>query len=403
MRAASLALVGTLGIPALALGADGLIVDGLIDLRAVHTAASLSYLNGGIGTVRFDDEHEGVRLGRASLSLRFRISETLTATTVIDTYDDGDINGLGVTEAFVQWRPFPSKAVRWQVKAGAFYLPVSLEHRLIGWSSPYTLSASALNTWIGEEFRVLGTEVEGRWLGASRGYHGDIALIGGVFGWNEGAGAVIAQRGWALTDRPSYVFGALGAQRPGLYFQFDGRAGVYGGLAWHHHENFELRALHYENRADPAAANLDGYGGWNTRFDTLGARWEPLDRLTLAAQYLSGRTAIGPNDSDQQLLMNLTAWYALASFELPRDRLTLRYDRFSTLQTSGFYGPPADEAGHALTAAVMHRLDEHWELAAEWLRVDSRFPPRTAYGGPAATTDSQVQLAVRYRFRFAAL
>jgi len=400
MRGAGPCLLGALLVCGIARADDRLQLDGLIDLRLVHTDAQPSYLYGGLGTVRFDDDHDGLRLGRASLALRTRLSETVTATAVVDAYDDGDINGAGVSEAFVQWRPFPSNSVRWQLKAGAFYLPVSLEHRLLGWSSPYTLSASAVNTWVGEEFRVLGAELEARWLGGAHGYRGDIALVGGVYGWDEGAGAVIAQRGWALTDRPSFVFGELGQARPGLYYQFDSHPGAYGGISWRHHERLEVRVLHYDNRADPAASNLDGDAGWNTRFNALGARWEPLDRLTFASQYLDGRTAVGPNGSPYQLLMNLSAWYGLASLEFSRDRVSVRYDRFATRQVSGFYGAPADEAGHALTAALIHRLTEQWELAAEWLRVESQFPPRAALGIPVASTDTQIQLALRYRFRF---
>ena len=129
------------------------------------------------------------------------------------------------------------------------------------------------------------------------------------------------------------VFGELGSQRLGLYYQFDRSPGWYGGIAWRHHERLELRALHYDNRADPAASNLAGYSGWNTRFNTLGARWEPVDPLTLTAQYIEGRTAIGPNGDPGQFLMDLSAWYALASLERGRNRLSARYDRFSTRQT----------------------------------------------------------------------
>ena len=227
MRGAASALLVSLGLAGSAAAQERLTLDGLIDLRAVHTDATPSFLYGGLGRVRFDDDHQGLRLGRASLVARLRLTETLGATVVADAYDDGDINAVGVSEAFVQWRPFPSSSIRWQARAGAFFLPVSLEHRLLGWTSPYTLSASALNTWIGEEFRVIGAEVEARWLGAASGYRGDIALVGGAYGWNEGAGVVIAERGWALDDRPSVAFGALGAQRPGLYYQFDGEPG------WH--------------------------------------------------------------------------------------------------------------------------------------------------------------------------
>lgn len=379
---------------------ERLIVDGLVDLRAVHTDATTSFLDGGLGRVRFDDDHEGLRLGRASLGARLRLTDTVGATVVADAYDDGDVNAVGVSEAFVQWRPFPTSSVRWQAKAGAFYLPVSLEHRLLGWTSPYTLSASALNTWIGEEFRAIGAEVEARWLGASHGYRGDLALVGGVYGWDEGAGVVIAIRGWALTDRPSVAFGELGQRRVGLYYQFDHEPGWYGGISWRHHDRFEARALHYDNRADPAATNLKHFSGWNTRFDTLGFRWEPVDAVTLVAQYLDGRTAVGPNGDPDQFLMNLSTWYGLVSLEAGRNRLSARYDRFSTHQLTGYYGPPSDDAGHGLTVAFMRSLTEHWELAAEWLRVESRFPPRAWLGLPPAATDTQLQLAVRYHFRF---
>ena len=221
-----------------------------------------------------------------------------------------------------------------------------------------------------------------------------------MFGWNEGAGVVMAERGWALTDRPSLVFSGLGQRRPDLYYEFDGRPGAYAGLMWRHHEQLELRALYYDNRADPAAQNTEGDAGWHTTFSTTGARWEPLDNLTVVAQELQGRTAVGPNGSDEQFNLRFSTWYALASFDYRRERLSVRFDRFSTHQESGFYGPPpADETGHAFTVALMHRLSERWELAAEWLRVNSQFPPRIDAGLPAASTDTQIQLAVRYRFR----
>jgi hypothetical protein len=394
-------LVAAAGIPAIARADDTLILDALLDLRAVHADTEPSYVYGGVGPTRFDDDHDGLRLGRASLSARLRLTDTVGATAVIDAYGDGEPNPVGVSEAFVQWRPFPSSAWRWQVKGGAFFLPASLEHRLAGWTSPYTLSASALNTWLGEEFRVLGTEVEARWLGAATGYRGDVGVFVGVFGWNEGAGVVMAERGWALTDRPTLIFGRLARNSERLYYETDGRPGAYAGLSWRHHDRLEVRALGYDNRADPGASNGSGETAWRTRFVTVGARWEPLDWLALLAQHIDGSTAIGPNGSSEQFVMNYSSWYALASVERGRDRLSVRFDKFATEQLSGFYGPPpADETGHALTAAWMHRFDEHWELGAEWLRVVSDFPPRAAAGFAPAATDTQVQLAVRYRFRF---
>jgi len=399
MRRVLLGILGVLGAAA-APADERWSVDGLLDLRAVHAEGPPGYLYGGVNTVRFDSDHEGLRLGRASVDGRVQITDTVSASTVVDAYDDGDMNAVGVSEAFILWRPFPGNALRWRVKAGAFFLPASLEHRLAGWASPYTLSASSVNTWLGEEFRVLGTEIEARWLGASSGYRGDVGVSVGVFGWNEGAGVILADRGWALTDRPSLLFGHLGVQEYDLYYEVDRRPGAYAGLSWRHHERLEVRALRYDNRADPAAHNLGGdHQAWHTQFTTIGARWEPLDWLALLAQRLEGMTSIGPNGSDGQFRMQYAAWYALASAEHGHERFSIRYDHLSTEQLSGFYGPLANEAGHALTAAWMHRLADHWELDAEWLRVVSDYPPRLAAGFAAAETDTQVQLAIRYRFR----
>ena len=44
------------------------------------------------------------------------------------------------------------------VKAGAFFPAISLENDDLGWTSPYTLTPSAINSWIGEELRTIGSE-----------------------------------------------------------------------------------------------------------------------------------------------------------------------------------------------------------------------------------------------------
>ncbi len=72
---------------------------------------------------------------------------------------------VDVTEAWLEWRPVPQSAWRSNVKIGAFYPPVSLEHRAPGWSNPYTISSSALNTWVGEELRTIGVGYELEHLG----------------------------------------------------------------------------------------------------------------------------------------------------------------------------------------------------------------------------------------------
>jgi hypothetical protein len=384
-----------------ALADDRLDIVGALDVRWVHASGELSYLNGGLGITRFDPEHEDFRLGRAFLAPRLRLTDALSLHAVIDTYGDHDRNPVDLSEFWLDLRPFPTSAIRWHARFGAFHMPVSLENRGVGWTDVYSITPSALNTWTGEEFRTIGAELEARWLGASQGYLGDFAIIGAVYAWNDPAGALLADRGFALTDRPSTLFGGLGRPPTTFYHEIDRKPGYYGGLTWRHHDRLEIRALRYDNRADPGASTTAGGGAWRTRFSSFGARLEPSARWTFIAQYLSGDTAVGSNfDGPDQFLMNYHVAFALASYEWGQERLTVRRDVFGTHQTSGFYELSSNQIGNAWTAAWTHELGGHWQLATEWIRVWSQFPPRAAFGIPPAVLQSQVQLALRYRFRF---
>jgi hypothetical protein len=326
----------------------------------------------------------------------------LTLHAVIDDYGDHDRNPVDLSEFWLDVRPFPVSAIRWHARVGAFHMPVSLENRGAGWTDVYSITPSALNTWTGEEFRTIGAELEARWLGASQGYLGDFALIGAAYAWNDPAGKLLADRGFALTDRPSTLFGGLGRPPTSFYHEIDRKPGYYGGITWRHHDRLEVRALRYDNRADPGASTRDGHA-WRTRFSSFGARAEPSAHWTLIAQYLSGDTAVGSNFAGpDQFLMNYHAAFALASYEWNRERLTIRRDVFGTHHTSGFYELPSNQVGNSWTAAWAHELGGDWQLTTEWIHVWSRFAPRAAIGLAPALPESQLQLAVRYRFRFSA-
>jgi hypothetical protein len=123
----------------------------------------------------------------------------------LDAYADYGGNPADLSEFYLDVRPFPTTSVRWRARVGSFFMPASLENRGIGWTNVYSITPSAINTWLGEEFRTIGAELEVRWLGASSGYLGDVALIAAAYGWNDPAGVLIAKRGFALTDRPLHL------------------------------------------------------------------------------------------------------------------------------------------------------------------------------------------------------
>jgi hypothetical protein len=379
---------------------DRFTMDGDLDVRWVHATGDPSFLNGGLGILRFDPDHEGLELGRAFLAPNWRIDDLVSLHAVVDTYGDHTRNPVDLSEFYFAVHPFPTGAVRWRARVGAFYMPVSLENRGIGWTDVYSITPSALNTWLGEEFRTIGAEVEARWLGASSGYLGDIALIGAVYGWDDPAGRLLAERGFAMTDRPSTLFGDLGSPHVSFYHEVDHKPGYYAGLSWRHHDRLEIRALRYDNCADPAAQTGSNVYAWRTRFTSAGARLEPDAHWTFIAQYLDGNTAVNPEDFGN-FLMNFRAAFGLASFEWGSERLTARYDTFHTHQVSGFFAPPGNGDGHAWTFAWTRDFGEHWQFVAEWLRVFSSFPPRAEIAEPVFQTQTEIQLAVRYRFQLA--
>jgi hypothetical protein len=380
---------------------DRLDVTGDIDLRWVHATGDTSYLNGGLGVLRFDPSHEGVELGRAFVAPTLRLTDTVTLHAVFDAYGDYGGNPVDISEFFLDVRPFPSNSVRWRARVGAFFMPVSLENRGAGWTDVYSITPSAVNTWMGEEFRTIGAEVEARWLGASTGYLGDVALVAATYGWNDEAGELLADRGFALTDRPSTLFGGLGKPPIAFYHEIDHRPGYYGGVTWRHHDRLEVRVLRYDNRGDPGASTPSGDFAWRTRFTSAGARLEPSAHWTFVAQYLNGDTAVGADTlGDNQFLMRFQAGFALGSFEWAHERISLRYDDFHTHQVSGFYGPPSNDTGHSWTLCGAHEYGDHWQFLMEWLHLSSSFPPRLTIGSPEVQGQSQLQVAVRYKFRF---
>jgi hypothetical protein len=380
--------------------------DASIDVRAVSSDATQSRLTGGLGQLRFDDTQDGLRLGYLELGYHADPTPTLRINAQAYAYGDHDVNTLDLTELYADWRPVPTSEWRSSVKVGAFYPEISLENRMSGWRSPYTLSFSAINTWVGEELRTIGAEYSLDWLGRSHGHDFDFSLNAAAYGWNDTAGTVLATRGWGLNDRQSTLFGRYAndggplPQRTLFYDDLDKRAGYYVGAAANYRGLLEMRALHYDNHANLASESAQlNDSAWLTSFDSLGARWTPSDDWTFIGQWLHGRTY---QDSD----VPHNAWsynseFLLASLQRGAMRYSVRYDRFEMQQTySSFEYIPilmADH-GHAWTVACIREFNRHWSMTLEGIESDSTMPLRTLIGDPPYAREQQLQLALRYDF-----
>jgi len=389
-------IVALLGLPLVSHATDWELS---LDARLVNSDAERPFMEGGLGTVRFGSNDDGLQLGRARFAITQQLGELWSAHLDASMFDDRDRSPVGVTEAYLLFRPYPLAGYRFRLKAGGFYPPISLENRASGWESPYTLSYSAINTWLAVEVRTLGLEGQLDWLGRHSGHAWDLGMTAGVFGWNEGAGVVLANDGFSISDRQTPLFGRVG--QPGVpplsgaepFLQFDHREGVYGGFEARYLDRVVVRALRYDNRADPTQIDsVSGAIAWDTRFNSAGVRIEGDQGWTGIAQWLDGETTIAPQG--MQLSWPFRAEFALLAKRFGHSTLSVRYDRFEvdSIGTGG-YGA---QNGHAWTAAYVFETNAHWRFTLEWVQVVSSSYNREDLGGPPILTERQLQLAVRY-------
>jgi hypothetical protein len=374
--------------------------DASLDMRLVGADSPTAFLDGGLGVVRYGDNRDGVQLGRARFALSQEVGDLLTFKADASAWGQHDRNPIDLTEAYLQLHPYPWGDWRARVKLGAFYAPLSLENRAAGWESPYTLSSSAMDSWVAQELRTIGTEIKLEWLGTHSGHDFDIGAAFGVYGWNQGAGASLTHSGFTITDWQGSLFGRVG--RPtGLtpavdeYHQFDNRAGTYLGLDVHYLDRVTLEGLHYDNHANPSVedSNTDAYA-WQTRFDTVGLRAETDAGWTAIIQWMAGTTYVEPEG------LGLLEWdfvtrYVLVAKRSGQSTVSARYDDFTVSGKQIF--PFGDQAGHAVTLAYRYEPNALWRFTLEWVRARGFQSNRAIFAGetPFATM-SDVQLAIRY-------
>jgi hypothetical protein len=371
-------------------------VEATLDLRLVQSNGRNSFLDGGLGKLRFDGDDDGVQLGRARFAWRDIVAGNWHANVDLSAWSLNDHRAIDLTEAWLEWRPVPKSAWRSNLKIGAFYPPISLEHRASGWTNPYTISSSALNTWVGEELRTIGVAYELEHLGIASGGHWDLGAHAAVFGWNDPAGIILALRGFSLNDRQTPLFGRIGSYAFGgreqrvLFSEIDDRPGYHAGVYAKSDLGVELRALHYDNRADPTVykASISDYA-WLTRFNSLGARYDGPAGLAVIAQWLKGTTDASADPANH---WGFETSFLLVAREFGRHRFAVRYDDFKVWMPSW---PESDDRGHGWTLGWTLKLQQHIELAAEWLQIHSDSGNRAALGESPHARERSVQLAVR--------
>ena len=376
---------------------------GLIDARLVAADAERTWLDGEFGKTRYGagESSTDLRLAEASLIALPRFGWSTSGYLHLKT-DPEQVHALDIVEGYLAWAPVSTSAWRFRTKLGAFYPPVSLENTGIGWTSPYTLSYSAINSWVGEELRGFAAEASV----IRNGELHDVSAVASLTAANDRAGTLLYRRGWALHDfkpgmndtyplppRPWAPAAEPELETP--FLEIDEHPGYYAGLNWRYDKRYSLHALHFDNRADPASRE-SGEAGWLTRFDSLGMQLEFDHGITVLAQYMTGDTLIDIGTRD--IVLDYQAAYLLASKVLGKHRFTLRNDWFDTVHRDASYGSDLSEDGTAVTFAYSYALTEKQRLFVELMQIDSLRESRDAIGREEDVRDRQIQIGWRLFF-----
>ncbi len=155
---------------------------GVVDFRATNSnSLAKSYIAGGQGKFGLSDGTQ-FSIAQAGAQLAVTWENGLSAHGVINSYIDDEDSAFGVTEAYIKYKTLPNQSgYRFQTKAGIFYPEISLENNAYAWASKNTLNSSMINTWIGEEIRVFGSEFKVTRLGRMNNDAFDLSLSASVF------------------------------------------------------------------------------------------------------------------------------------------------------------------------------------------------------------------------------
>ncbi len=389
-------------------------LQGLAWARGIETEGQPSWMEGGFGRLTDGASAPGTSVGvarfQAQLGLEWKPTETLLVHAHGLARKEGRRDGgerFGLTEAFVQYRPDLSAAVSLRVRGGTFFPQTSRENVGPLWSSPYTLTLSALNTWIGEEMRLTGLEsvVVVRSPGGS-----ELQLAATAFAANDTLGTLVAWRGWSFSDRLTVVgetvpLPPLTSFRPGREFsrqqpgtrpidEIDDRVGWQARARWSRRDVVLLQAAYTDNGGDRELYHRQY--SWRTRFGQVAAELHVTPSLVLLGEAALGDTGMGPADSGH-VDVRFHVAYLMASWGGARARLSARYDRFYNQDRDGT-AEPDDESGSAWTLAALWRPEPHVRLGVEALQVHAR-RPAAAFSGANPDTDARrLQGEVRLTF-----
>jgi hypothetical protein len=370
MRAVRITLA-TLAL-AFALGANAqqtFVIDGFLTARGVNADdRRLTWLERGPG--KFDARGNDL-FAVAQIGADWTPSEHFDAhVSGLARHEPSSFGGrrAGLTEAYVD-----ASAGGFQLRLGQFFLPTSRENKGLLWTSPYTLSFSALNTWVGEEVRPIGADLQ--WKSQFYWTVGATAFRG-----NDTSGTLLAWRGWAMGSRlsvydeplplpPLSDFPLQQDHTVPFSSDLDGRTGIAGRVRFSLPERANVQLTHFDNRGDRKL--YSGQYSWQTRYNQLSGEIGSTSPTTFAAEYMWGRTGMGfaPKPHVQT---DFDAWYALVTHKIGRNRFTARLENFTVTDQAHAAAGVYDDRGWAWTLAWLYDVTPKVRAGVEFVQITGR-------------------------------
>ena len=370
-------------------------VRGLVDVRIARSGRASSWTDqgigigksryGGTGSPLGGDRSTRLALSQLSVELGATLPWGISARAQLNAETDLGVDRPLLIEAILR-KEWGASAKGWGLQAGVMNNPFSLEHVGPAWTPQYTLTPSALNTWLWEEVHLVGLEGEW-WQTTSSGLRFGV-LAGAGFGPDQMA-RLLAPRGWVLSDYQSGINSDLphtprGTDDTSVFDERDHRPAIYTRLSISDtHNRGELSLGYFDNLGDQRTQ-----GVWHTRFGTVGAVLHPLANVDLLAQYLGGSAQSRASNCD----ILLHAFYVLLSVHYREHRLSARYDNFRTDDTDG---PPSyREHGDAVTLAYLFEFGLSHRVGFEYMFLHSH------RAQPIRSDPSDGGWQLSYRFRY---
>lgn len=389
-------------------------IKGLIDLRAYHVTSddSNSYLTGDYGKFRFDDG-SGIALGQLGAHLNLEFNSTWSATLVANAFANKGNSVIGITEGFVSYKGLPSSN-GWRIKSklGVFYPTISFENVATAWSTPYTLTSSSLNNWVGEELRNTGINLSleklGKLSGSKHNFSGDISL----FKNNDPAGAMLAWHGWTIGSRQTLLHEKLIVQdfparqqklaaqaaESDPFLELDDRFGLHVSANWKYANKLKFNLGYYDNFAKEGVVE-NGQYTWTTEFIHSALKYRFAKEWEVIAQYMKGNTymtspyqeKVVDNDFDNAFVMLRHFW--------SNHHIAARFEHFNVDDLDNIWGDNNNEQGNAFSLAYRYKLSKQSFILTEYNYIDSTRPSRWYVNQAVDKKESQYQIGYRYYFK----